>query len=132
MMFPKPQRRKKVRQRVRASMPESALQKTCEAYLDVLDLPYIRIPDTMNSIVFGSSYIPVHVKRMISAFTKGVPDLTILHPEGMFLCVELKTESGKQSQAQKAWSKRVAAHYHIIRSFEDFKTLVNTWLTEMR
>lgn len=123
MMFPKTYRKSK-RSKARASMPESVLQKQCEDYLDALDIAYIRIPDAMNSIVFGSKSIPVHVKVMIAAFTKGVPDITVLYPDGRYVCCEMKTEIGKQSQSQKDWSRRVSGNYHIVRSFEDFKSII--------
>jgi hypothetical protein len=65
---------------------------------------------------------------MIAAFTKGVPDLTILHECGKYLCVELKTEIGKVNQNQKKWARNIIGQYHVIRSFDDFRILVDEWM----
>lgn len=47
------------------------------------------------------------------------------------LCLELKTEKGKQSQEQKDFQKMIEAagyKYAIIRSFEDFKEWISDWV----
>ena len=129
--FPKGKYRRTKRTKARASSPESILQKQAEDYLEILNLTYIRIPDTMNSIVFGTPSIPEHVKIQIASFTAGVADLTILHPEGHFLCVELKSDIGKQKQNQKDWARRIIGSYFIIRTFEDFRELVDNWLKQV-
>ena len=57
-------------------------------------------------------------------FMKGLPDITILNPDGRYLCIELKTSKGKQSQGQINFERKVPNHYRIIRSFEDFEKQV--------
>jgi len=110
----------------KGSFRESDLQKACEQVLDTMRLCYIRIPDTMNSIVFGSPSIPVHVKKMISDITKGVPDLTILFEDGTYLAIELKTDTGKMSIGQKRFRNRIGElNYHVVRSLGDFVRLVS-------
>ena len=74
--------------------------------------------------------LPVHIKKLISSMIKGVPDLTILHRDGRYMCVELKTENGKLSLGQKQWKRGVGDNYHVIRSFDDFKTLIDDWSKE--
>ena len=126
--FPKPQRRKKTRAKLRATIPESAIQKQCEDYLDLLNLTYIRLPSSIMGAVFGPhSSMSIQMKQFMSSIVKGVADLTILHPTGTYLCVELKTISGKLSPAQVAWGKPLGDYYNVVRSFEDFRSLVDAW-----
>lgn len=56
----------------------------------------------------------------------GVADLTLLTANGAVF-IELKTEAGKQSQAQIAWCEKVRQfgyEYHIVRTLEEFHELV--------
>lgn len=57
----------------------------------------------------------------------GVADLVLLAPNGEVSFYELKTESGKQSAAQKQWQQYVEGlgyAYHVIRQLTDFTALV--------
>lgn len=54
-------------------------------------------------------------------------------PSGGFasLCMEFKTEKGKHQDTQKEWQKAAESagnKYVIIRSFDDFRTEVNSYL----
>lgn len=65
--------------------------------------------------------------------TAGVADVILLIPSGDFasLCMEFKTEKGKQQDTQKEWQKAAESagnKYAIIRSFDDFRTEVNSYL----
>jgi hypothetical protein len=56
----------------------------------------------------------------------GVSDLIYLRDGLPPLCIEMKDETGKQSQAQKDWqaiAESTGAEYVIIRSLEEFQTL---------
>lgn len=58
----------------------------------------------------------------------GVSDLIYLRDELPPLCIEMKDETGKQSQAQKDWQKvaeSVGCKYVIIRSLAEFQELFN-------
>ena len=47
------------------------------------------------------------------------------------LCIEMKTEKGRQSPEQKAWQKKIEAHgykYAVCRSLDDFIETVNGYL----
>lgn len=58
----------------------------------------------------------------------GVADLTLLTANGAVF-IELKTETGKQSQAQKEWEQKVRGfgyEYHIVRTLEEFQELIVT------
>lgn len=57
----------------------------------------------------------------------GVSDLICILPTGKILFVELKTEKGIQSDAQKEFEQRITAlgfNYHLIRSKKEFVELV--------
>lgn len=130
MMFPKGNYRQARKRRARLAKPkkteESALQAQCEAYLDLLNLQSIRIPDEMNKAIFAmGSQVPVYIARKISSYTKGVPDLTVLFQNGRYVCIELKSANGKQSVGQKEWSAKVIEHYYVVRDFDRFKKIID-------
>lgn len=57
---------------------------------------------------------------------KGVSDLIYLKPGGRPLLLELKTDIGRQSKAQKDWQESVTIagyEYHIIRTLEEAKDI---------
>lgn len=58
----------------------------------------------------------------------GVSDLVYLSPrEVKSYYLEVKTESGNQSESQKEWEKLITSlgySYHIIRSYDEFKEVV--------
>ncbi len=65
--------------------------------------------------------------------TAGVADLILFTPRGGFhaLCIEMKTETGRQSQEQKEWQREVECQgykYVICRTFEDFFEMVVNYL----
>lgn len=65
----------------------------------------------------------------------GVADLILLEPNANYhaLCIEMKTAKGRQSDSQKAWQEAVTKHgylYVVVRSFDDFRTLINNYLSD--
>ena len=126
MQFPKQpytsQRRKRAASRIKAPVtPEKAIQKACEQYLDLMQITYIRIPDEVYRVIFGYSFIPIWVKKIIAAFLKGLPDITLLFKTGRYHCFELKTAKGKLSQGQKSFCVGVGVqNYTVVRSVEEF------------
>lgn len=63
----------------------------------------------------------------------GVADLILLVPSKGYhaLCIEMKTEKGRQSPEQKAWQKKVEAQgykYAVCRSLDDFIATINDYL----
>lgn len=106
-------------------LKESQIQRQCEGLLDAMGVCYIRIPDSLNAAIFGSDKVKPHIKKLISSFTKGVPDITILSKCGRFYCVELKTEKGKLSQGQKTFCRKVGEdNFYVIRSVEGLQELI--------
>lgn len=67
--------------------------------------------------------------------TAGVADVILLKPSGGFasLCVEFKTEDGRQRPTQKEWqtaAEEVGNKYVIVRSFDDFQQEITDYLGE--
>ena len=65
----------------------------------------------------------------------GFPDLIFLLPRGKhpFLCVEFKTDKGRQTESQKAYQQAVesvGAVYAVCRSFDDFKTTIENYIQQ--
>jgi hypothetical protein len=57
----------------------------------------------------------------------GVSDMIYLRRDLPPLCLEFKTESGRQSSAQVEWQKVAEANgceYRIIRTFDEFKEAI--------
>lgn len=57
----------------------------------------------------------------------GVSDMIYLRPHRPPLCLEFKTETGRQSPAQIEWQKVAEANgceYKIIRTFDEFKEAI--------
>ena len=120
--------KKRIRRRALGALKitEDQLQSQCEEYLNIIGLPFIRFPSTLYRKIFGPyNTLSAQVRGWLSTYMKGVPDLTILHPWGRYLCVELKTQRGKLSQGQKGFAKRVPVT--VCRSFEGFRDLVDRW-----
>ena len=74
-------------------------------------------------------------KRMKSeGIVRGVADLCLAVGRHGYhaLYVEMKLPGNYQSDFQKAWEKGVTKHgnlYAVIKSFEDFKTLIDWYLS---
>lgn len=63
----------------------------------------------------------------------GASDLILLVPKKGFgcLCVEMKTEKGRQSNNQKDWQKQTELNgnkYVICRNIDDFMVIINWYL----
>jgi hypothetical protein len=63
----------------------------------------------------------------------GVADLILLTPRGEYgaLCIELKTETGRQSPEQIEWQKQAenaGNKYVVCRSVDEFINIVNDYL----
>ena len=125
----KPTARKAAKRRVaKANTPESVIEEQVESLLDNLGLQYIRVPDAIYSAVFGSSAIKPYIKKLISSFIKGLPDITVLLKDGRYICIELKTSTGRLSQGQKTFAKRVGENnFHVCRSVEEVVVLLKEY-----
>ena len=113
-----------------AQYKESEIQKQCEDLLIAKQIKFIRIPDALYGLIFSkyAQYIPAYIKKLISAFIKGVPDLTLLFRSGKYVCVELKTATGRMPQGQKNFRRAVGEdNYKVVRSVEGLVELLEEY-----
>lgn len=71
--------------------------------------------------------------RKALGLVSGVSDLILLIPNKLHhaLCIEMKTETGRQSDAQRQWQFKVEQQgyrYEVVRSLEEFKKLIEEYL----
>ena len=113
----------------------------CEAQLQVVCMAEFRrlYPELANrGLLFhvpnetaGISYCKPQLKA--NGVCNGVADLILLVPRHGYgcLCIELKTKTGVQRSAQKAWMKAVQSvgqKYVVCRTVDDFIREINTYL----
>ena len=82
-------------------------------------------------------------KLKAEGIVAGVADLILLVPQWFTtwrgqegckyagLCIEMKTDKGRQSPEQKQWQEMVEAHgyrYRVCRSLDEFMSVVNEYL----
>lgn len=121
-------------QRKRGS-PEGRVQAECVAhfhntYPEYRGL-YFCVPNENSR---GDSNASTGAIRRSVGVTKGVSDTILLIARGKWngLCVEFKTDIGRQSDAQRLWQSKVEAQgyrYEVVRSLEEFKRLINEYLS---
>lgn len=74
-------------------------------------------------------------KRKSMGVRAGFPDFILLVPnkDYPFMAIELKTQSGKQSESQKAYQKAVetaGGKYVICRSLQEFMNEINNYMAQ--
>lgn len=75
----------------------------------------------------------VAAKLKDEGVTAGVADLLLLIPNATHhgLCIEMKTEKGRQSDKQKEWQALIEEkgyRYEVVRNFEEFTQLIEGYL----
>ena len=73
------------------------------------------------------------VKMKATGLKAGVSDLIILQPNKAIF-VEVKTETGRQSDKQKAFQvivSNLGFEYHVVRSLEEFKEKIYPYLESL-
>ena len=110
---------------------ESKIQQACVSWFR---LQYPRLALNLFSVPNGGARRRIEGAIMkAEGVTKGVADLLLLFPAKHYhgLCIEMKTEKGKQQPSQKIWQRAVedaGYKYVICRSFEDFVEQINAYL----
>ena len=100
-------RYKRVKKAARSTGPESILQQEAELYAVSIGLIPFHLPEFLMNAAFrrrAMSGAELGAALRASQKVKGFPDL-ILFYRGHFRAVELKTQIGKLSQAQRYWLK---------------------------
>jgi len=109
--------------------PENKIQQECLIYLAQ------KYPDNIIHSVPNESPYPLPAQitgKIISllqsfGMLKGAPDLIMHAPNGICYCIEIKTETGKQSPAQIQFQKRIEkinGNYIVIKSLEQLKQIL--------
>lgn len=121
-------------QRKRGS-PEGRIQSSCVAwfwntYPQYREL-YFCVP---NENAREDSNASTGAIRRSMGVVKGVSDTILFLARGKYhaLCVEFKTDIGRQSDAQRLWQSKVEAQgyrYEVVRSLEEFKKLIKEYLS---
>lgn len=113
---------------------ESNLQQACVKWAR-LQFPVCR--ELLFAVPNGAHLSKIQASILKGeGMTAGVSDLLLLHPssDGQWcgLAIEMKTEKGRQSEWQKAWQKELEEtgcyRYEVVRSFEQFRKLINDYL----
>lgn len=66
----------------------------------------------------------------------GVADLILFVPNNRYhgLMIEMKTKTGRQSEAQKEWQQEIEKYdlykYVVVRSLEEFMNIINDYLRD--
>ena len=118
---------------------ESQLQQQCVTWFRAQYPQYAML--LVHPINEGSGHTTVDRRRQgihkAEGTVAGVPDLLLFMPSAhdgyTFSCLalEMKTEKGKQTQAQKDFERYFTAAgsiYLVIRNIDDFRRAVNNWL----
>ena len=90
---------------------------------------FIHIPNEGNR----SSKMDGSIRKSLG-IVAGAPDTFLFVPKGIFhgLAVEFKTSTGRQSESQKLFQERLERmtyRYEIVRSLDDFITVINSYLS---
>ena len=110
---------------------EQRLQLSCVRWFD-LQYPKLRL--LLHHSPNGGWRDKVEAAKFKGMGTRaGFPDFILLVPRGdcPFLGIELKTDKGRQSTAQKAYQEAfiaIGARYEVVRSIDEFISIVKSYL----
>lgn len=110
---------------------ESIIQQNCVKWFR---LQYPKLARLLFAVPNGGARRPIEGKIMKAEGTlAGVSDLILLYPSKGFhaLCIEMKTEKGRQQPSQKLFQRAVEEmgyKYVICRSFEGFLDEIRGYL----
>jgi hypothetical protein len=109
--------------------PENKIQQECLIYL-AQKYPDNIIHSIPNEIPYPlPAQIMGKIISLLESFgmLKGAPDLIMHAPNGICYCIEIKTETGKQSLAQIQFQKRIEkinGNYIVVKSLEQLKQIL--------
>lgn len=115
---------------------ESHIQQVCLRWAR-LQFPVCR--ELLFSVPNGAHLSAIQAKILkAEGMTAGVADMLLLHPsaDGRYaaLAIEFKTAQGRQSARQKEWQAAFEMPrcylYAVVRSYEQFRDLINNYLSE--
>lgn len=102
---PKPERKHKPRQYLKATIPERELQGMAEELCQTLGIRFFRIPDKL--LAYLRTYAPTWTRVFVYRYLSGLPDMMLFRAlsngRNEVLFLEIKTEAGELSLNQKKW-----------------------------
>ncbi|MDR1348290.1 MAG: VRR-NUC domain-containing protein [Prevotellaceae bacterium] len=109
---------------------EASLQTACVQWFN---LQYPQYGGLLIHVPNGGSRNRIEARNMKrQGVTAGVADLLLLIPRHAYgcLCIEMKVERGRQSEAQERWEKQTQRFnmYIICRTIEQFIDTINFYL----
>ena len=111
---------------------ESQLQRSCFLYFRYKHPKLARLFFAVPNGGYRNAREAAIMKA--EGVTAGVADALLLVPRGNFhgLCIEFKTETGRQSEHQKKWQAEVESQgyrYEIIKNLDTFIALIENYLS---
>ena len=110
-------------------MRESAIQASILHYLTILEkqgrLSFIR-----NNSFSGSIQRRNGSQGYIKNAKRGAPDIIVFLPNGYYVLLEVKSDTGKQSQEQKDYQtllQKLGGMYHIVRSLDEVEVVLQAY-----
>lgn len=109
---------------------ESELQKACVYWFR---MQYPKLRSLLFSVPNGGYRNIATARNMVAeGVVRGVADLLFLYPSKDYhgLCIEMKTDKGRQSEFQKQWQTAVESvgyKYVVCRSIDEFKATVTDY-----
>lgn len=103
-------------------MKEKELQKFAEKLIKLYRLPFVHVPNCVYRRIGGR-----FVSIVVDKGNAGWPDILALGPEGRFLLMELKTETGRLRTEQedlKKWCADNGHSYTVCRTPEEIEQAV--------
>jgi len=111
--------------------PESNLQKSCIRWFRI---QYRELTKLLFAVPNGGHRNATEAAIMkAEGVVAGVADVILLISRGDYnsLCIEFKTEKGRQTELQKEWQTEAEKNgnkYVVCRSLQEFMSLVNEYL----
>lgn len=114
--------------------PEMRLQSEC------IRLAWNEFPETRNRLFHVKNELErpdanamLGAKARATGIVRGVSDLILMKKRGQYgaLCIEMKTETGRQSSFQKSWQSIIEQEgykYVLCRSVEQFRQELEEYL----
>ena len=96
-------------------------QKESEIQKSILD--FLEWQKEIYFFRAGSGLVKLENGRHFKSGKPGVPDIIVVY-EGRFIGLEVKTETGRQSEVQKEAEEQITdagGEYYIVRSIDDVK-----------
>lgn len=110
---------------------ESQIQRSCKKWFDY---QYGQFSQLLFAVPNGGLRGKREAAIMkAEGMTAGVADMILLVPKKGYasLCIEFKTEKGRQTQLQKDWQRNAEMHgnkYVVVRSFSQFVKEITAYL----